>query len=402
MLERIKTLPTPIFVFTAYGSRAATQFVILLTLARFDGPVMAGLFATCLAISAPIFALCELGLRNFYQTTTLRVTLRRMLMTRLAGSLTAAVLALTISYTIRPDLLGLMLPVVALKLCDGLVDVVDSGQLTEGRYLLSARAAVSNALLTVAAFVVALSIGWSGATLVWLSALVSVAVLAGLLTHPVQTVNQGAPEGRMRDILGTGLRLGVAQFASSLTTYVPVLFLSLMVRNEASAGIYAAAQYWITLTNMVYLAVQQASWRVLRASLARGYEELRRRYRPVSRRFLLLAPACGLVVGFGTYLGNPLIYGEAFAIGPVTALVFAGTTAAMAYEYSQVTKVLSANRYALPAAAAWVGLVAALTYLAFLPSNRGDVTTAAGAVLLAVAARGSLLTVATFRKRRGL
>ncbi|MFC4553698.1 oligosaccharide flippase family protein [Georgenia faecalis] len=295
--------------------RAAAQWVLVWIFALAGGPEEVGEYSYALAVATPVFLLLQLGLRNVYVTWPSRPPFGRFLGIRVIGSGAAAVVVLALALTPWGPAPALALPVVVLKVADGVLDMV-LGRLQDEQAMVRMGGALltSAALSTAGAAAVVLLHGdvlWA----LWATVpgpLLTL-VVAGLRRSDTRPV-PGPWRGEVARIVRTAAPVGVTDVLTSLLTYLPVLVLGL-VGSSASVGVFSAALVVVTLVLLVLSAVQTV---VLPGVVRAGVDGGRRGVLVAAARLAAGLTAAALMVAAAVVAVGPraltILYGEAFAL----------------------------------------------------------------------------------------
>jgi len=354
-----------LLLISGYVVRAAVQALLLLAFARAGGAAAAGEFALAFAVSTPVVITAELALRNVYQTLHNPPAFRLFFLIR-AGLVTTAILILAIVAAtgwleVRPSVL---LPLLMLKYVDSLLDICFGKLQSLGLVRATGRLLWLNAALSLVAIGVPVGLGLQPEWAVVGSAAGSLAVLAivapRLLTD--QTERWAPLPGDLSRILRAGLTLGTAQTLMALVSFLPAYYLA-TAAGKAELGVFAAAQYAVTLAGLIFAAAMQSWLADARKELAtHGSEALRRHTRLVGQYLV----GAGLVGGGITVAALPIllpaVFGGQFEIDRFTAIPFALAVVLVSCESALTLPLLVLNRYASRVATAVAGLVAATIF----------------------------------------
>lgn len=373
----------PLLLLSGYVGRALTQMVLLWACAQSAGAEGAGAFATAFAVTAPLFATVELGLRNVYQTLADTPHFRTFFSIRvsLVAVLSLALVLMSLALD-SVQALALLVPVVALKAADSSLDICYAALQASGRLLRTATWMWSNSIVTLGALAVMVSRRADPGDLVWASAAVSGGALLlcawGLWRRNVA----GLAEIR-RDvprILQAGSALGLAQALASFLFYLPTLFL-VLAATRAEVGVFAVGQYAVTAASLLLSSVMQ-TWLVPLAVASKedGYAGIRRTGRLMVAAGALAAITTALLLP----VGAPL-FGSEFRIPWSTSIAFAACVFALGLDYAATTALLVLNSYRWRSVATAVGVTAGLV-TAMLLTQSATVTAAAWVLAVSLSA----------------
>ncbi len=314
---------------------AATQWAMLVVLARLGSPADVGRYTLGLAVTTPVFLLLSLQLRGAQATEPPDSPYRfghyftlRTLLAGLALALCAGWALLSAGPQAQAELAAVTGWLALAKLFDGLSDVCyghlqAGGRLTEVARSLMLRGTLS-ALGMAAAFALTRDVGWAAAA-------VAGGYLGGLLLYDLPRTRPGTgrwwrPEwSRLRALAALTWPLGVAVGLIALNASLPRYFLGREAGLEA-VGLYSALSYVTVAGSMVVTALGQAATTPLARLAAQGDAP---GFRALLGRLLLLGAALGAAGVLGALLlGRPLLellYGPAYGRDvPLFALLMLG------------------------------------------------------------------------------
>lgn len=351
--------------------RTVVQFGVLLFVVRVEGVAQAGQLAFALALTAPLFVLAQMGLREVYLTATWAVSLRQVQVLRAAGVLIALVVSCAIGAVQDVSPLPVVFVVSLVKAIDTYAEVF-SGALQEGgRARWIGYSLLLNALVTAvsAGSVLALNGGLVPALAV--SAAVSVIANWVVLRRGLRRV---LPSERQRDsgpsvlrVLRSGASLGVSSSLNSLLFSMPIFFLGYFADDRA-VGLFAPLAYVITGANLVFGACTQVLLPRLARTASRGGPDATRTQ--VLKTLPLLLVMAMILAGPVALMGRSVVgalFGEAFSEGLSNGVFIALGVALIAVPVTQVCTAgsLSLTRYRqlVPYSALAFGITFALGWL---------------------------------------
>lgn len=304
---------------------AASQWGIVVMLARFSGPETLGAYVLGLSIAGVMFGLTNLELRTLQVTDhsqqasfdtyyVLRVS------TGIAGMTGLTALALFQPYS---NMAALAIVAVGLSKClDGLSDVIYGRLQARGVMSPIGRSQFAKAIVSLLLLGLALAISPNpvvaiGVTIVPYAAVLLFYDISNLRTHgdtsvpQMQAIRSASPR-RMALIARAGLPLTIVNTLVVLHPSLPRLVLGNQA-GEAQVGVLAALSYIAIAPNLLAIALGQASMKPLAHSIAIGD---RRGYLNGIFRMLIMAGAIGAVsviagLGFGGDILT-IFYGHRF------------------------------------------------------------------------------------------
>ncbi|GAB4566798.1 MAG: hypothetical protein Tsb0020_18850 [Haliangiales bacterium] len=317
------------WAFIGHAVYAASQWLILVVLARLGDPTMVGQFGLGLALAAPAFMLCNLQLRVAV-ATDVRDTygfgdyLGLRLLTTAAALATIAVIALGADY--RPETAAVLLLVGVSKAVEAICDLCYGWFQKHERMALWARSlilrgglglAAVGATLTAGAPITAAVVALAG---VWLAVLAAHDVPAALRLLRAADAPDAAgradraaspiirlDRARMSALVRLSWPLGLSMLFVSLTHNIPRYLVEHQL-GEAGLGIFVAMAYVPLAGDVVVRALGQAAT----PRLAKHYADSQGE-----------DPAAGLA-SFDRLLGRLLLLGLGFGVGGVVVALFAG------------------------------------------------------------------------------
>lgn len=235
-------------------ARTAVQFLVLLFVARVEGPAQAGQLAFALAVTAPLFVLAQMGLREVYLTASWSVSLQQVQGVRGVSVLCAFVISWVIAALQDVAPMWVVLTVALVKAVDTLAEGF-SGPLQErGGARLVGQALVLNAAGTAVCSGAILFAGGGLVLALAASALVSLAVswrVLGIGLRRLQPRDRPhVAGGSVRRVLRAGASLGVSSSLNSLLFGLPV-FLLAAIAGDAAVGSFAPLAYVLTGASLV-------------------------------------------------------------------------------------------------------------------------------------------------------
>ncbi len=295
---------------------AASQWVVVVAVAKIIGAEALGRYALGLAIAAPVFALTGMQLKAVLGTDVrAEFAFNDYLRTRLwfsclgLGVIAAATLAVESSATRI-----VVLAVGAVKAVESLSDITCGVFQKRRRMDRIARSLLYRAVLGAPAFAAAALL--SGSIVAGIAAM-GVCWAGVLIAHdlPVARALEGAARssgGRVRHIVRRTWPMAAALAVGTLTAAAPRLLLQ-RCHGEAAVGIYSALFYGVTANLLIATAVAQAAAPRIAQGFAGGSGFQPRLFATVS----LWAAGLGAVLLLGAAcLGKPLlsaVYTPAFA-----------------------------------------------------------------------------------------
>lgn len=356
---------------------AASQWGVLVVIARLGTPEMVGQFALALAITAPVIMFANLQLRAVQATDARRAYAfadylgLRLLTTAAALALIAAV-ALLSGY--RAETALVILFVGFAKSCEALSDIVFGLLQQRERMDRIAKSLMIEGPATLAAMAAVLALTGSIAAAAAAMALVWLLQLLLYDARSAARILRAWPRPRwhwptLRRLAWLALPLGVTMLLISLNTNIPRYIME-RSRGPAELGIFAALSYLIVAGSTVVAALGQAA----SPRLAAYYADANTR---AFRALLLKLAGIGALLGaagvtVALLLGEPLlalIYGPAYAAhADVFALVM--LAAGIGYVGSFLGYGMTAARFFAAQAPLFAVVVSATTLaaLALIPS----------------------------------
>lgn len=357
---------------------ALCQWGMLVAFARLATPEALGQFAFALALSAPVMMLLQLQLRTVQVTDTRACfAFADYLTLRVASSLggLATVVLIAAAMGTRRSGIAIAAIVAGIKMVDGVADVLYGAWQKLERLDVPAALMIVNGLVSLAALVFALWAGASVAGAVSGSLAGSIVALIGAawLTRSHQRVSftpAAGAVGRMGELIGVALPLGLVMALISLTSNIPRYFIQTWL-GERELGIFAALTY-VTAAGMTLVSAVGNS---LTPALARDFD--RGDSRAFAGRFWMLL---GVAAGIGlsglltaTLFASPLlqiVYGAEYArsAGVFVHAMALGTMTYMAAAVGFATSAAKCFRAQVPMFVLVVATILAAS-MAWIPSS---------------------------------
>lgn len=374
--------------------RVATQGLLLLSFGRFGGPESAGQFAVSLAATTPVFLLFSIALKDVVLTHAAPPRNSTSLWAAMILFASAATFSLTLEYIAGfVGSLAMIGGVAALKVLEGCLDVCYSQLLRSGKTSTVAGYLWANTAATFLAIALALAL-WNPLSALYASALVSIVALGVLSTKTLPNAKGHPSASAFRGILRPGFRLAGAQALSASSIYIPIYFLSI-AGSPKDAGLFASAYYSVTVSNIVFVGLQQFAMSRMVRTRHQDLMGLRFEERKFARELLVVASllAAGVFLLLPPVL--PLIFGQKFAATYTQSALLAGAVLILAALSWAIAVQLVRNRYGDQMLQVAIALALSAS-LAWLLHEQANVESALLLVLVALSTR---LTVATIQLR---
>lgn len=296
---------------------AASQFIMVVALARITSPAEVGRYALALAIVGPLFAFTGLKLRQVVVTDAAgQNTFGEFLAQRLCSSSLALVMLLPVVLAFPSRTALVVAAVASLKAVESLIDVM-YGALQRQEQLQSIALSLILRGTGGAAVFVAIVI-WTGRTEVavlglTVFTLMHVVITARRLLRLGLWVRPSFDWKTQAGLTRLAFPLGVSVAVGSLTVSVPRYFLE-AYGGTAELGIFAALAYFLVVSGMIIASLGEAT----SPRLARYFlERQSRAFVQTLKKLVASGVALGLIgVVLGLTVGEPLLsilYGEQYA-----------------------------------------------------------------------------------------
>lgn len=368
------------------AGRAATQALLLWVFASQGGAASAGEFALALACLSPLFVLLELALRNVYQTTHVRASFRTFFAIRLVCAGAAAVIGLAAAVAFPEllppvDVVGAM---ACLKFFDSLVDIFKGRLLAEGKIREASSNTWWNVVTTTVLVLAAVALSRDPVWALMGSAASSAIVLASLVFRLLlREDDPWVPRwSDVGPILTSGVRLGVAQTVISAAAFTPTFYLGI-TGSTSTVGVFAACQYAVTLTNLLFNSVQQVTLRSLRARWLSGEKvELMRALRRHTFATVGLATGLAAMMVIALPVVLPIVFGPEFEVPSLQVMPLGLAMVALGADYMAASVLMAANRYTHRL---WLAIFSFVTAIAVAVAIGTPGTVAKAGMIMAVA-----------------
>lgn len=344
-------------------SWAVAQWLLVWLFARFAGGAAAvGDYSLTLAVATPVFIVGQFGLRTVYLSLQTNYAWSSYMFLRLAG-IALSGLFLLVYFTVTsggdPWLWG---AVIFMKCMDAYIDILYARIQRENRLMHVGLLNLANSSGTIVVAVIAILATGSVPLAILGSGVVS-AVVAGFAQRVarVGSHEQILIRAGYRGIIRAGLPTTLGEGLAAVSTYMPLLFLS-VIADEAVAGKYATAAYLFTFANLAgsilkNVLITSFRWTFERAGTHKLLQRSHKMGGALGCVGLVAMPAI-------IFAGSPVlqfVYGEEFAFSYVelTILAFAVLPIAPSYIYSATLNVF--NKYS---GQAWIWLASCMLGLA--------------------------------------
>lgn len=350
---------------------ALCQFGMLSVLALLTNPIEVGRYALALAITAPVFLLASLKLRQVQVTDAQNeFTFGEYLGQRILSSVvaTALVVLAVIALGMEPRTAATVVAVTIFKALESIVDIVYGAMQRREQMQLVAQSQAYRGIIGFAVF--------GGA--VWLTSRVELAsaALAVLTVGPIAAnmwrlrkmgllIRPTVSWHSFRRLTWLALPLGIALGVSSLSINIPRYFIEAS-HGTGQLGIFAALAYFMTVTSMVINSLgEAASPRLANLYFSREFKQ----FRTTLKKLVAMGAGIGLAGVIGVLmLGKPvlgLVFGAEYAArNDVLAVMMAGS--AILYTTTFLGTALNAMRrftVQLPINMAILGTSAAVAWM---------------------------------------
>ncbi|WP_408897266.1 lipopolysaccharide biosynthesis protein [Nocardioides sp. R1-1] len=247
-------------VLAGNGAYAASQLLMLMVLARVTDSAEVGRYALALAVTAPLFLLAGLKLRQV-QVTDARGenTPGQFLALRTVTSLLALAASLAVAVAAALPV-GVVAAVALNKVAEGRLDSVFGTLQRHEQMTAVARAQAARAVAGLAAFSAAVVPTRSAAAGALALAAVTLAVAsgaAGVLRRQGRPVRAEYDAPRLWRLARLALPLGVSVALGSAVAFTPRYLLQ-HLEGSAAVGVFAALAYVTTMTGTVVQAVAES------------------------------------------------------------------------------------------------------------------------------------------------
>ncbi len=396
------------WIFAGNSTYALAQWILLSTFARLGTPAMVGRYALALAISAPVYLLCNLSLRTVQVTAgALYGTSRDFLRLRVITATTAFAITILFAFCFDLQTAAVIILTSFAKALDSLADIVFGVLQQLGQLQYNGVSLVINGILTAAVgvFMMALTHAqiWAIAGSVISSAVASVAypalVLKRLADHEHRSILFPSATGAIPDqrnlwrLALVALPVGLASGLVAFTTNIPQYVLSAS-HGQESLGIFAALSYVVLLAGLVFGAVAQAELHAFaKLAISSDPGALRRR---VTRVALISVMFGLLITAVCTIEAEPIlraVYGDVYAANSRVFSIVSLSMVFIALAYILDAAISAQQRYVNQLVTALVVFtIAAPLSLVAIP--RMGLSGAAWVVVVSFAARAAVKAVA--------
>lgn len=358
--ESVKTRPVDRYIFAggSFTWALAQWFLVWLFAQVGGGAAAVGQYSLTLAVVTPVFIIGQFGLRTVYLSLQTSFSWVSYLILRLVG-IGISILIVGAYYQLNPELnLRLLAAVVFVRCFDVYLDILYARFQRENRLLLiGVHSLVHNFGTMTIAFLA-----------IWLTQSIPLTILCvgfgammvaiSAQRYVVKTPPEpGTVKGGYRRILRAGFPTTISETLAALSTYLPILFLS-VIADDVTTGVFATAAYLLTAVNLSGSTLKD----ILITSFRWTFEDsgphaLMRRAHKVAG---IIAVSVAATIPVVILAGSPVlqfIYGEEFALTywELTILSVAMLPIASSYIYEGTLNVLNAY-----SGQAWIWFLACL------------------------------------------
>ncbi|MEM9953291.1 MAG: oligosaccharide flippase family protein [Chloroflexota bacterium] len=310
------------WIFVGNVVYAASQWGILIAIARLGTEEMLGLFALGLAISAPIIQFTNLGLRQVLATDVREVyVIGDYLSLRLFMTMLALLLIIVISVTLYDvEALQIIVFISIAKVFEALSDVAYGFLQQQERMDYIGKAQLIKGPASLVSMIIGILLtnslagGVIGMLLVWCILFITFDLhnMRRLVSHQEQMMPRWDLE-RLKPLLWTALPMGFVALLGSLGWSLPRIFIEQFL-GEAQLGIFAALFYLLVAGSTIVVALGQSAAPRMAQYRAIGNWQ-------AYTRLLLQLTGIGLAIGLIGLIGAiffgqqvlGLIYGPTYA-----------------------------------------------------------------------------------------
>lgn len=311
------------WTFLGNGVYAASQWLLLIVLARFGSQNDVGQYALATAICAPIILFSQLKLRSVQAADALdEFRFGTYLALRLVTSVAAFLVILAIIFltSYRGALAWTIAAVAIAKTFESISDVFHGLQQRHERMEVIARSLIVKSLLSVFAFTVGLIIsnsligGLAGLIMAWAITLIWFDIPQAKNLTGREEVRPRWTVRTARNLAILSLPLGLQVTIASLFSSVPRYFIGGLLSTQ-ELGVFAAISYIMVAGSMVIAALAQSATPRL-AKLYRNHQK--QSHYQLTLRLLFLGTTIGLIgIVIVAFMGETILkiaYGPAYAV----------------------------------------------------------------------------------------
>ncbi|GAA4476662.1 hypothetical protein GCM10023190_14600 [Enteractinococcus fodinae] len=345
--EPAKTRSSDRYIFAA-GSLtwALAQWFLVWLFAQVGGGAAAvGQYSLTLAVVTPVFIIGQFGLRTVYLSLQTSFTWVSYLILRLIG-IGISIVIVGAYYQLNPELnVRLLAAVVFVRCFDVYLDILYARFQRENRLLLIGLHSLVHNFGTMTIAFVAIWLTESIPLTILCVGFGAMMVAVSAQRYVVKTPPEpGTIKGGYRRILRAGTPTTVSETLAALSTYLPILFLS-VIADDATTGVFATAAYLLTAVNLSGSTLKDILITSFRWTFeASGSCALLKRAHKIAGIIMLTV---GATIPIVILAGSPVlqfIYGEEFSLTywELTILSIAMLPIASSYIYEGTLNVLNA------------------------------------------------------------
>ncbi len=338
---------------TASIARYAGQLGVFILLARMFGAADAGTFAFALAVTAPVFILASLGMRDIYLTLRTHIALRHYERLRMVTVLAAIVISVGASLFFPSNVAVVVAIVACSKALDSFSDLYGAALQKASRIRLIVLTSVVVSILQVGTLAVAIAMGASMPVALGFSALSYIALVI-LFVRPLtlrvipDDHTGSTPQQVARpwvELIRVGFPTGISYGLLTLLSTMPQYFLS-WTWGTADVARYATLLYLVVAMEMALNALAQ-SWIPVGRRLEMDGVLSSSRILGVAWRWTMITVPFALVGIAVATVAFPLIFGPAFTISTAQMVPLAVAMILTPTVFAATTSLAIQNRYNL-------------------------------------------------------
>ena len=326
------------------------QLAIFILFARWLGAAAAGRFAFALAVTAPVFILASLGMRDIYLTLRTDIALAHYERVRAVTVVAAIVVSVGVSFLLPMNVAVIIAVVACSKALDSFNDLYGAAMQKSSRIKFTVLTSAITTILQVTTIAAALALGATMPVALGVSTL-SYLISVVFIVRPIAYKGLRDDEARVTAKSGrawieiaragfpTGISLGLITALSTLPQY----FLS-WTRGPVDVGKYAMLLYLVVAMEMALNALAQSWIPVGRALEWEGTLSSRRILGVALRWTLITLPFALLGIAVAT-VAFPLVLGPTYTITMAEVFPLAGAMIMTPAVFAATTSLAIQNRY---------------------------------------------------------
>ena len=315
-------IKSTIWLTIALAFRSLGQAGLLIVFARFGSPETLGNYSLALAITAPIFVLCEFGLRTVYLTHKENHPFTSYLRVRMVTLGLAILLTACIGFFLVQAITSILLLVSLLRAADSMGELYSAPLQRHSSLGTILVAFGSNALLTIGVGIAVLATTQNLLVVIASLVVVSTATTLFLMKRPTdqllartesaEGIRSGDTVNGHASVVKAGLPTGISWGLLSLLSSIPQYFLAYYF-SQIEVGYFAIMLYLVVVVEIFLNAVSQSWIPAAKEMLNQAPSFFLGVLKTAALWTLAFMPVSSIAC-VAAFLMLPLVFGETYAV----------------------------------------------------------------------------------------